>query len=105
MSILKYFGWKRKDTLSLPDPKGPLSKEILPAIIIEANKEVLKVLNDTQRTKRDKCIKVAPDCKAKFAKYELENGTCAAARKYSSQLKEKLTESLDRSWVTKFKQE
>ena len=105
MSILKYFGWKRKDTLSLPDPKGP-SKGILPATIVEVNKEVLKVLNDTHRTKRDTCIKNAPDCKAKIAtKYALENGNCAAARKYSSQLKEKLTESTAHSWVTKFKQE
>lgn len=105
MSILKYFSWKRKDALPLPDPKGPLSKEIPPATIVEANKEVLKVLNDNQRTKRDTYIKVAPDCKAKIAKYALENGNCAAARKYSSELKEKLSESTVRSWVTKYKQE
>jgi len=54
------------------------------------------------KTKRDTCIKVAPDCKAKIA---LVNGNCVAARNYSSQLKEKLTESTVHSWVTKYKQE
>ena len=42
MSILKYFKWKHKDAaLLLPDPVGPLSKDVPTSSIIEANNEVL----------------------------------------------------------------
>ena len=47
MSILKYF--KRKGgEATLPDPKGPLSNKIPSVSIAEANKEVLKLLNENQ---------------------------------------------------------
>ena len=41
MSILKYFKWKHKDAaLPLPDPVGPLSKDVpTSSINIEANNE------------------------------------------------------------------
>ena len=47
MSILKYFKWKHKDAaLPLPDPVGPLSKDVPTSSIIEANNEVLKAIAD-----------------------------------------------------------
>ena len=54
MSILKYFKWKHKDAvLPLPDPVGPLSKDVPTSSIIEANNEVLKAIADqSTREKR-----------------------------------------------------
>ena len=59
MSILKYF--KRKGgEAALPDPKGPLSNEVPSVSIAEANKEVLKNLNENQ-AKKGPYIKVTPE--------------------------------------------
>ena len=107
MSILNYFKWKKKEA-SLPEPKGPLSDEVPSATIAEANREVLKVLSNggiVKKNARSTYIKVDGDYKAIVAKYALEHGNCAAARKYSSELKENLNESTVRSWVTKYKEE
>ena len=47
MSILMYFKWKHKDAaLPLPEPVGPLSKDVPTSSIIEANNEVLKAIVD-----------------------------------------------------------
>ena len=107
MSILKYFKWKHKDAaLPLPDPVGPLSKDVPTSSIIEANNEVLKAIADqSTRKKKGPYIKVAPECKAKVAKYALEHGNCAAARKYSRELNENLNESTVRSWVKAYQAE
>ena len=45
MSILKYFKRKGVEAM-LPDPKGPLSNKVPSISIAEANKEVLKILNE-----------------------------------------------------------
>ena len=107
MSILKYFKWKHKDVaLPLPDPVGPLSKDVPTSSIIEANNEVLKAIADqSTRKKKGPYIKVAPECKAKVAKYALEHSNCAAARKYSRELNENLNESTVRSWVKAYQAE
>ena len=53
MSILKYFKWKHKDAaLPLPDPVGPLSKDVPTSSIIEANNEVLKAIADQSTRKK-----------------------------------------------------
>ena len=44
-------------------------------------------------------------CKAKIAKYALEHGNSAAARKYTCELEENLNESTVRSWVKVYKAE
>ena len=60
MSILKYFKWKHKDAaLPLPDPVGPLSKDVPTSSIIEANNEVLKVIADQSTHKKGPYIKVS----------------------------------------------
>ena len=107
MSILKYFKWKHKDAaLPLPDPVGPLLKDVPTSSIIEANNEVLKAIADqSTHKKKGPYIKVAPECKAKVAKYALEHGNCAAARKYSRELNENLNESTVRIWVKAYQTE
>ena len=83
MSILKYF----KRTSSLPDPKGPLSEEVPTVSIAEANKEVKKVIDQPPKKRKGTTyIKVTPEVKAKIAKFAVENGNCAAARKYSKEV-------------------
>ena len=97
----------KKEAL-LPDPKGPLLDEVPSATIAEANREVLKVLSNggiVKKNARSTYIKVDGDYKAIIAMYALEHSNCAAARKYSSELKENWNESTVRSWVTKYKEE
>ena len=56
MSILKYFKYKHKDeALPLPDPVGPLSKDVPTSSIIEANNEVLKVIADQSDSRPGLC--------------------------------------------------
>ena len=103
MSILKYF--KRKGVeAALPDPKGPLSNKVPSISIAEANKEVLKNLNENQ-TKKSPCIKVTPEQKAQIARYAMEHGNCAASRKYSKELQQHLNESTVCSWVKTYRAE
>ena len=50
--------------LPLPDPVGPLSKDVPTSSIIEANNEVLKAIADqSTRKKKRPYIKVAPEYK------------------------------------------
>ena len=83
MSILSYF-----DRAGLPDPKGPLSKEVPVISITEANKEVLKAINNEKSIskKRGSYNKVTPELKAKIARHAVENGNSSAARKFSKTL-------------------
>ena len=66
MSILNYF----KRTSLAPDPKGPLSQEVPSTSIIEANKEVKKVIDQPPKKRKGSTyIKVTPEVKAKIAKF------------------------------------
>ena len=72
---------------ALPDPCGPLSEKVPAGTIIEANTEVLKIISNQSVLKRKgPYIKMTPHCKAKIAKYALEHGNSAAARKYSRKI-------------------
>ena len=57
--------------------------------------------------KKGSYIKITPEEKAKIARYTIENGNCAAARKFSkhSDLDKTLGESTVRSWVAIYKKE
>ena len=102
MSILNYF----KHTSSALDPKGPLSQEVLTTSVIEANKEVKKVIDQSPKKKKGSTyIKVTLEVKAKIAKFVIENGNCAAARKYSKVSKEHLNESTVSSRIFMYKRE
>jgi len=71
-----------------------MSGEVPPGTIIEANNEVLKAIsNQSVPKKKGPYIKVTPQCTAKIAKYTMEHGNSAAARKYTGEVKENLNES------------
>ena len=107
-SILDYF---QKSTVkpALPDPKGPLSEEVHSSLISAANKDVLDILEKPVASKKKKgsYIKITPEEKAKIARYAIENGNCAAARKFSKHgdSDKTLGESTVRSWVAIYKKE
>ena len=91
-SILDYF---QKSTVkpALPDPKGTLSEEVHSSLISAANKDVSDILEKPE--------------KVKIARYAIENGNCAAARKFSKHgdSDKTLGESMVRSWVAIYKKE
>ena len=89
----------------LPYQNGPLSQEVPPPAIAEANKDVLTAMQHVQPKKKGPYIKVSPKCKAKIAKYVIENGNCATARKYGKSLEKPLNESTVHSWVAIHKKE
>ena len=49
----------------LPDPNGPLSQEVPPPVIAEANKDVLAAMQYVEPKKKGPYIKISPECKAK----------------------------------------
>ena len=89
----------------LPDPNGPLSQEVPALAIAEANKDVLTAMKYVEPKKKGPYIKISPEYKAKIAKYAIENGNCAAARKFGKSLEKPLNESTVRSWVVIYKKE
>ena len=121
MSILAYFSRAG----GLPDPNGPLSKNIPSPSIAAANKALLKSgmkasstsndltpgegavedRDDTTSKKRGTYNKVTPEMKAKIAKEAIAIGNSAAARKNSKKLGMNLNESSVRSWVATYKKE
>ena len=87
----------------LPDPNGPLSQEVPPPAIAEANKDILAAMQYAK--KKGLYIKLSPECETKISKYAIENGNCATARKFGKSLEKPLNESMVRSWVTIYKKE
>ena len=115
-SILDYFSKKRSEA-NLPDPRGPLSRKMLPSTIAAANTEVIRVMSGSEaspnlaqclshqaKKRRGVYNKYTPEFKAKVARYAIENGNCRAARKFSSTEKV-IDESSVRGWVTTYKRE
>ena len=104
-SILHYC---QKSTVKsvLPDPKGPLAEEVDSFLIAVANKDVLNILEKpVPSKKKGSYIKVTPKEKSKIARYAIENGNCAAARKFSKHgdLDKTLGESKVWSWIAIYK--
>ena len=89
----------------MPDSSGPLSQEVPPRAIAEVNKDVLAAMRYVEPKKKGPYIKISPECKAKIAKYAIENDNCAAARKFGKSLEKQLSESTVRSWVVIYKKE
>ena len=89
----------------LSDPNGPLSQEVPALAIAEANKDVLAAMKYFEPKKKGPYIKINPEYKAKIAKYAIENGNCAAARKFGKLLEKPLNESTVLSWVVIYKKE
>ena len=116
MSKSLYAYFKRKEqgkesqvtSVLLPDPKGPLSEDVLSSAISKVNKEILRFCAKTDTTKNKKkgpYLKVTPEMKATIAKYAIENGNCAASRKFGCSLERKLNENTVRSWMSVYKKE
>ena len=79
MSLLSYFHAAPR---VLPDPAGPLSSELSPSAIAEANAAVngVQQAKAKETKKRGTCIKYDEKMKIKIGKYSSENGIHAAAR-------------------------
>ena len=82
MSLLSYFQIVQRDLL---DPAGPLSSELSPSAIAEANTAVNRVqqAKAKETKKRGPYIKFDEKTKIKIGKYSSENGVHAAARHFS----------------------
>ena len=96
-SLFKYF--KRKERSDcLPDPYGPLNKQVPSSSIEEANKEVDICYKTTDKDKKRSPYNYAtPEQKAKLGKYAAENGTTNAIRRFSKEFPD-LKESTVRGW-------
>ena len=84
------------------------TEEVHSSLIAAANKDVLDILEKPVASKKKgSYIKITPEEKAKIARYAIENGNCAAARKFSKHgdLDKTLGESTVRSWVAIYKKE
>ena len=97
MALFKYFKRERRHDC-LPDPHGPLNKQVPSSSIEEANKEVDICYKATNVEKKRSPYNFAtPEQKAKIGKYAAENGTTNAIRHFSKELPN-LKESTIRGW-------
>ena len=78
-SILKYF----KRSSDLPDPKGPLSKELDPCTICLVNEKVKPEIKKAQHGKRGSYVILIPSQKALIRKRAAENAVTATIRHFS----------------------
>ena len=67
----------------LPDPRGPLSREIPSSAITAANSEVKAILGNETKKGRGHYHKLLPEIKANLGKYASVNGVVATLRRYS----------------------
>lgn len=102
MSILQYF--KRK-TNSLPDPNGPLSSQIPPAVIESANKMVQEAQAQPASKKRGQYNRFTALTRGAIGKYSTLHGPTRAARYYTRTLGTNVNESTVRSITKAFKEE
>jgi len=85
-SILTYFkpvgNRNGQQQVKLPDPTGPLTEELPSSVISAANKDIIESSKkESSKKTKGPYAKFTPEFKAKIAKYAIENGNCAAARK------------------------
>ena len=97
--LFKYFTPEPK---CLPDPQGPLSKEIPSTSITAANSEVeaamqIKETCVNEKKRRGHYQKLSPEIKAELGKYSRINGVAATLRRYSKTYPG-LKESSIRTW-------
>lgn len=99
MALYRYF---KKADRCLPDPTGPLSREI-PSSISKANEEVDAVLN-RESGKRGPYLRLTSEEKAQIGKMALENGAAATVRSYAKKFPG-LKESSIRTWRDTYRTE
>ena len=106
--IRNYFAKKsitstEKTPAGIPDPCGPLSRDVPSSSIRKANEEVESVLERQQQPKRGpyRTQALSKDQKLKVAKYASIHGTAAAIRTFSKEMPEvDLKESTVRCFCT-----
>ena len=97
MDLFKYFKREGKRDC-LPDPHGPLNKQVRLSSIEEANKEVESCYKETSKEKKCSPYNFAtPEQKAKVGKYAAVNGTTNAICHFSKEFPN-LKESTIRGW-------
>ena len=108
MSLHQYF----KISSKLPDPNGPLSKEVPSEHIKEANRSIEAATQDTSsgtsggaKRGRGTYIKFTPVQQAQVAKYAVENGNKAAICHYSKEFHSDIKESMLSTWKSKYLEE
>ena len=108
MALLRYL---KPVKSHLPDPNGPLSADIPPTAIRQANLEVLSVENSKRQDPSTKTRTQGPygrltdEQRAQIGKYVSENGNAAAVRKFSKELDRPLNKSTVRSIKKNYYQE
>ena len=111
--IRNYFAKKsitstEKTPAGIPDPCGPLSRDVPSSSIRKANEEVESVLERQQQPKRGpyRTQALSKDQKLKVAKYASIHGTAAAIRTFSKEMPEvDLKESTVRTWRDNYRTE
>ena len=108
MSLHGYF----KISSKLPDPNGPLSKEVPSEAIKEANKSVERATKNIGTSEcgggkrgRGAYMKFTPVQQAQVAKYAVENGNQAAIRHYSKEFCAEVKKSTLSTWKLKYLEE
>ena len=100
MALHKYF--QPAQVGSLPDPRGPLSRQVPSSAISAANSKVTAVLQQpptTRQPKRGSYAKFTPEQKADVGKRAAEHGIASTVRYYSKRLPDcPLKESSVRMW-------
>ncbi len=101
MALFRYFATSA-DTV-LPDPRGPLTRQIPSTAIASANGEVRQLLQAQQAaepvsaTKRGSYVKFTPEQKAEVGKRAAEHGVAATVRYFGKRFPG-LKESSVRTW-------
>ena len=96
MALYRYF--QAKTDAQLPDPRGPLSKELPSTAILCANREVTNVLQLQQTKSRGPYTKFTPEEKAEIGKRAAEHGVAATVRYYKKRYSQGIKESSVRTW-------
>jgi len=105
MSLHRYF----KISSKLPDPNGPLSKEI-PAEAIKAANDSVEQATKTDgsgsgKPSRGKYASFTGVQQAQMAKYAIDNGNKAAIERYSKEFLVQIKESSLSTWKSKYYEE
>ena len=105
MALFKYF----KKCTVLPNPEGPLSSRMPPAVIVLANKELEQLAIGTTmgcEKKRDHYLSYTDEEKAKIAKRAAEFGVTNTIRYFRKEFNDRpLKESTVRTWMNAYKKE
>ena len=89
---------------NLPNPSGPLSIAVCPAVIKEANEAVRSASKNGSR-RRGHYAKFTPEQQAAIGKYASINGNQAAIRHFSEKLGVELKVTTVQTWKGKYRSE